>query len=294
MNATRVAGIHAGLYFSLYEWFNPIYLNNVTEYVDEIMYPQWLDLINNYQPEVLWCDGEWEHNSTVWRSQEFLAYVFNDSPVRDTIVVDDRFGSDTNRLHGSFYTPEYDTSVYLNHKWETSLGIDIHSYGLNRATPADKYYTADYLIRYLVRTVANGGNMLLDIGPAADGTIPTIMQDRLLEIGAWLDVNGAAIYSSRKWRVQQEGSIDNTTVRYTTSRTGDVIYALLLTWPHSGVVNLPTPKCSASSTITMLGVGGSLQFKNLSTGGVSVQLPAFTIGQEPCQSIWTLALVNFS
>jgi len=295
MNATRAAGMHAGVYFSLFEWYNPLYLNNATEYVNQIMFPQWVELLSKYQPDVLWCDGQWDHPSKFWRSEEFLAWAFNDSPVRDTIVVDDRFGSETPNAHGSFYTPEYSTSVYLDHKWEANLGMDIHSYGLNRATPADKYYTADYLLNYLVRSVANGGNMLLDIGPSADGTIPTIMQERLLQMGDWLNVNGEAIYSTRKWRVQQEGSIDNTTVRYTASKDQSTVYALLLDWPHNGIVLMPSPKVQSSDAIvSMLGLPGSLSWKQVSTGGISVQLPNLTPGTQPCDYIWTLKLTGFA
>ena len=72
------------------------------------MYPQWMDLIDNYAPEVLWLDGDWVANSSTWRTPELVAYAFNDGPTADTIVVDDRLGTDTNRKHGSFYTPEYD------------------------------------------------------------------------------------------------------------------------------------------------------------------------------------------
>ena len=121
MEATRKAGLHAGMYFSLYEWFHP-FMSNITKYVDEVMYPQWMDLIDNYKPDVLWLDGDWVANSTVWRTPELVAYAFNDGPTADTIVVDDRLGTDTGRTHGSFFTPEYDATVYDNHKWEASMG----------------------------------------------------------------------------------------------------------------------------------------------------------------------------
>ena len=76
----------------------------VCRYTVEVMRPQWLDLIDNYQPDVLWCDGDWTADSDQWGTKDLLAYVYNDSPVKDRIVVDDRMGTDTSRMHGDFYT----------------------------------------------------------------------------------------------------------------------------------------------------------------------------------------------
>ena len=258
-----------------------------------------MDLIDNYKPDVLWLDGDWVANSTVWRTPELVAYAFNDGPTADTIVVDDRLGTDTNRQHGSFYTPEYDATVYNNKKWEASMGIDIHSYGLNRATPSDKYYTADYLLNVLVRCVSNGGNLLLDIGPRSDGTIPTIMQERLLEMGAWLDVNGEAIYGTQPWRVHQEGELDNTTVRYTASKQSEVFYAHVLQWPDSGMITLTQPNVTQDATVTMLGSSVELKWKPLGGGaggnqGLVVQLPVYNPSTAMSSYIWVLRLVNFA
>jgi len=276
------------------DWYHPLILTNVSRYVEEILFPQWTDLIQNYQPEVLWCDGDWVTDSATWGSERFLAWVFNDSPVKDTIVVDDRFGTDCSRKHGSFFTPEYDASVYLDHKWEANMGIDIHSYGINRLTPADKYYTAEYLINILVRSVANGGNLLLDIGPRSDGTIPTIMQERLLQIGDWLSVNGEAIYSTRKWRLQQNSGIDNSTMRYTASKDQNTIYVHILTWPGDNTLVLADPKPGSNPVVTMLGVNGNLPLKS-GPGGLQVTLPTFNPGNPPPSDyIWVLKLTGFS
>lgn len=212
LDEVRKQGLHAGLYFSLYEWFHPLYRgSNPEEYVDEIMIPQLYDIVNKYSPEIIWGDGDWEHDSDFWKSKDFLTWLYNESPVRDTVVVNDRWGSDTAGKHGGFYTPEYSSTVYNDHKWEENSGIDIHSYGYNRNTPAIDYYTAYQLLSLLVRSVAYGGNLLLNIGPTWDGRIPNIMQERLLQMGTWLGVNGEAIYNSTKWRVQQETLIDSPT-----------------------------------------------------------------------------------
>ena len=79
--------------------------------------------------------------------------------------------------------------------WEENRGIG-HSYGYNRNEQLDDYKSSHDLILMLVDVVSRGGNLLLDIGPTADGRIPVIMQQRLIDIGNWLDLNGEAIYGT--------------------------------------------------------------------------------------------------
>ncbi|XP_062502111.1 tissue alpha-L-fucosidase-like [Corticium candelabrum] len=199
--ALRAKGLHAGVYFSLYEWYHPLYVGPQPElYVREVMTPQLMEIIYNYKPDILWTDGE-EKPSSFWNSTYFLAWLYNESPVREKTVVNDRWGSDCRGKHGGFYTEEYSSQTVADHKWEENSGIDIHSYGYNRNTPSDKYYTASYLIDLLTKTVAYGGNLCLKVGINFDGKIPNIMAERLLQIGAWLDVNGEGIYNTTTWKV---------------------------------------------------------------------------------------------
>lgn len=93
--AVKKAGLHMGMYYSLYEWFNPLYKKNPEQYVSEHMLPQLKDLVNRYQPELLYPDGEWDHPSTVWQSENFLSWLYNESPVKASVVVNDRWGKET-------------------------------------------------------------------------------------------------------------------------------------------------------------------------------------------------------
>ncbi|HRP33856.1 MAG TPA: alpha-L-fucosidase [Agriterribacter sp.] len=108
--AIKAKGLRMGYYFSLYEWYHPLYKANLNRYVDEHMLPQMKDLVNRYQPDLLWGDGEWEHSSKEWETPAFLALLFNESSVKDHIAINDRWGSDTRVKHGGYYTTECDLS----------------------------------------------------------------------------------------------------------------------------------------------------------------------------------------
>ncbi|MDR2679559.1 MAG: alpha-L-fucosidase, partial [Tannerella sp.] len=204
--AVKKEGLHMGFYYSLYEWFNPLYASDLDRYVSDHMIPQMKDLVNRYHPDVVWTDGEWDHPSEKWRSTDFLAWLYNESPVRETVVVNDRWGKETRSVHGGIYTTEYglvhdgQMEDTVTHPWEECRGIG-HSFGYNRNEQLEDYSTSEQLVHLLVDKVSAGGNLLLNIGPTADGRIPVIMQQRLTDIGRWLRRNGEAIYETRAWNV---------------------------------------------------------------------------------------------
>ena len=136
-----------------------------------------------------------------------LAWLFNESPVKDEVVVDDRWGSNTRgKNNGATYlTSEYGSGMQPGVIWEESQGIG-QSYGYNRMETADDYKKSSDLILMLVDIVSRGGNLLLDIGPTADGRIPVIMQQKLLDIGKWLALNGEGIYETKPWKEPRQWS----------------------------------------------------------------------------------------
>ena len=207
-NAVRADGLKMGYYYSLYEWFNPLWKSNKADYVNKHMIPQFKDLVTKYKPSIIFSDGEWELPDTAWHSQELLAWLFNESPVKDNVVINDRWGNNSRGANTgcTYATSEYGSGMDPNVIWEESQGIG-HSYGYNRNEQLDDYKSSHDLILMLCDIVARGGNLLLDIGPTADGRIPVIMQQRLIDIGDWLKVNGDAIYGTEAYKQSYQWSI---------------------------------------------------------------------------------------
>ncbi len=206
-NAVRSSGLKMGYYYSLYEWFNPLWLADKKRYVSEHMIPQFKDLVTRYKPAVIFSDGEWELSDTAWKSEEILAWLFNESPVAKEVVVNDRWGGNTRGKNtgATYTTSEYGSGMDASIVWEENQGIG-HSYGYNRNEKLEDYKNSSDLILVLVDIVSRGGNLLLDIGPTADGRIPVIMQQRLADIGAWLQTNGEAIYETKAYKQSYQWS----------------------------------------------------------------------------------------
>ncbi|MCP4614168.1 MAG: alpha-L-fucosidase [Planctomycetes bacterium] len=198
--AMRKKDIKVGLYYSLYEWYHPLWKSDKERFVGEHMFPQFKDLARRYKPDIIWSDGEWEMDWEKWRTPELLAWLFNNAPNEKDLVINDRWGKGIRHKHGGFYTTEYGSGMDDDsHPWEENRGMGF-SYGYNRAENLEDYRSAGELILMLIDVVSRGGNLCLDIGPRADGRIPVIMQERLLQIGAWLRTNGEAIYGTRMWK----------------------------------------------------------------------------------------------
>jgi len=197
-DAIKKTNIKMGIYYSLYEWFHPWWQNDKERFVTEHFHPQFKDLINRYQPDIIWADGDWDMTDEEWKTPELLAWLFNESPVGETIVINDRWGKGIRKKHGGYFTTEYEAGRDYNRPWEECRGMGF-SFGYNRNEDAEDYNSPQTLILMLVNTVSHGGNLLLDIGPDDRGRIPVIMQERLLQMGRWLKRNGEAIYDTRKW-----------------------------------------------------------------------------------------------
>jgi alpha-L-fucosidase len=290
-NSVRKKGIRMGLYYSLKEWYNPNFNpQNINQYVDDHMVPQMKELIKSYEPDVLWTDGDGDFSSEKLKSTQFLAWLFNESSIKNKVAVNDRWGTDTGGKHGGFHTTEYDNLVsedLLNDKqirpWEECRGM-AGSFGYNRNENLEDYSTSTELIHILIKKVAQGGNLLLNIGPTADGRIPEIMQQRLFDIGQWLTVNGESIYGTRKWNNAPKMTKDNS-IFFT--KKGNDLFVIVTQWQDK----LSLENINKNAKISLLGYKGQIK-SEIKDGKTIITAPIITPNTIPCQHAWVYKIEN--
>ena len=218
-----------GLYYSgLLDWqfaLTPITDNydlnnppNITSAYADYAYNQCIELIDKYRPSVLWNDIGWPHKGLVDLPMLF-SYYYNH--VEDG-VVNDRW----NGVWHDFTTKEYKHgSMDLANKWEMCRGLGL-SFGYNKVEDESHIISKKALLELLVKTVSHNGNLLINVGPKADGSIPEIQAQRLREMGAWLKDNGEAIYDTFIWERQLDRLPNDLTVYYT--QNAEKVYAMLV------------------------------------------------------------------
>ncbi|XP_036206075.1 tissue alpha-L-fucosidase isoform X3 [Myotis myotis] len=293
--AAGAKNIRYGLYHSLFEWFHPLYLLDKkngfkTQYfVFGKTMPELYELVNRYKPDLIWSDGDWESPDSYWNSTDFLSWLYSDSPVKDEVVVNDRWGFNCSCHHGGYYNCEdkFQPSSLPNHKWEMCTSIDKRSWGYRRTMSISDVASESEIISELVQTVSLGGNYLLNIGPTKDGLIVPIFQERLLAVGKWLSISGEAIYASKPWRVQLE---KNESVWYTSKESA--VYAIFLNWPENGVLSLKSPKTTSATKVMMLGIQKDLKWSTNPPGGLLIYLPQLPLSALPVEFAWTIKMMG--
>lgn len=199
--AVEKDSLKMGLYYSLPEWSNPLHYweidpnDSIAKYVDTHMIPQFKELVTQYRPSLIFTDGEWWNSAEQWHARELISWYYN--LVGSEAIVNDRWGGGADY---GFKTPEYSAGITMTDRpWAEVRGIG-RSFGLNRNEPLETYLTEDDLIHHFATLVANGGGLTLNVGPAGDGQIPLLQQERLMQLGQWLKVNGDAIYGTRAYK----------------------------------------------------------------------------------------------
>ncbi len=147
---------------------------------------------------------------------------------------------------GDYRTPEYSTELEFGARdWEACRGMNM-SFGYNAQARPEDHFSAHELITSFVDIVAHGGNLLLNVGPRADGSIPDEQQALLRALGGWLKVNGAAIYGTRRTARPKGVASDGTPFRLTAS--GDALHVLFMEKPKAETITLPDLGGATSAT----------------------------------------------
>lgn len=291
-----------GLYHSLYEWFNPLYLEDKRNdfktqvFVRDKVMPELYDLVQRFEPAVIWSDGDWEAPDTYWNSTNFLAWLYNESPVKDIVVTNDRWGKGNSCKHGGYLSckDRYNPKTSQGRKWENCMTVDQESWGWRRNAYLEDYFDMDGLTEILAQTVSYGGNLLMNIGPTADGRIAPIFEERLRQMGDWLKVNGEAIYGTQVWEYPEDGATSG--VYYTKKKfpEGTAVYAIVLEWPEDEKLVLDKPKTGSKTVVTWLGYTHQVEYETKGSAGITIKLPLVSMSKIPCKWAWVFKMMHLA
>jgi alpha-L-fucosidase len=284
VEAFRAAGLKVGFYFSLPDWHHPDYPAGISDPTPRhwrpaqalppgapaslaadpdrwerylaFMHGQVRELCTHYGTiDLLWFDGQWEHTADEWRSAKLVQMVRQLQP---GIVINNRLALDNPNL-GDYDTPEQVVPVAPPARsWETCLTIN-ETWGYN---PKDRAYKSSReLIQTLAEVVSKGGNLLLNMGPTAEGEIPVEFESRLRVLGDWLARNGESIYGAGPGLAPGA---------YYGPSTGApaALYLHVVGYPADGVIRVRGLERRATQ-VTLLADGAPLEFDQ--HGGVLEQ-----------------------
>lgn len=224
----RQGGLKLGLYYSLIDWPREDYPNvfrsgparyDIHEQPDRWAHflsfnsAQLRELDQAYHPDLFWFDGDWEFSSEDWRAPEIVSMLRASNP---QVIINSRIQG-----NGDYATPELGVPVVkpADRWWETCMTIN-DSWGFRKK---DKNFkSVQIVLNMLVDCMSKGGNLLLDIGPRADGTIPSEEVEVLRELGRWTSKHAEAVYGTRA------GIPAGHVNAYTTlNKAGDILYVYL-------------------------------------------------------------------
>lgn len=296
---------YAALYGPAHTWLmNPwgTPLNNDFTYVSSAWADDWLarsaELVDKYHPDYVFFDWWIGQASIRPNITRFAAFYYNSSlkygdhigviTYKDYAMQDHSAVLDLERGQLGDIRPFY---------WQTDTSVSNKSWGYIKD---DTFKSPEFVVHQLIDIVSKNGNLLLNLGPRSDGTIPDEVQQVLLDVGAWLNVNGEAIYGTRPWRIYGEGPTkvaagsfhDTDTAKYRAedfrfTTKGDVLYAIGFAWPANKEVVIhslaPTAGSDPVRSVALLGSDSKIQFEQRPEG-LYVELPA----QPPAKFAYVL------
>lgn len=254
--ACKKQGIKLCFYHSIMDWHHPDARgDNWPKYREEYMKPQLKELITRYDPAVLWFDGEWVKEWTEPQGKELYNYVRSLKP---DILVNNRVGKGRKGMQGltkqgyagDFGTPEQEVppTGLPNTDWESCMTL-FHHWGYHRDYLKWLRPSKDY-IRELIDIASKGGNLLLNVGPMADGLFPEPCVQRFVDIGSWMAINGESIYGSKA------SPFKKLPWGRCTQKQGK-LYLHVFDWPKDSVLVVPGLKNKVEKAYLLAGMKGN-------------------------------------
>ena len=259
-----------------------------------------VDLIDNYQPDILWFDFMLDTPDFEELRPKIAAYYYNKGIEwnKEVVLQDKNFHQEAFPEGTVIYDLERGKLPGIRKlPWQTDTSIGKNSWGYVEDWESK---TANQLIDDLIDIVSKNGNLLLNIGPKSDGTIPQDQKKVLLEIGKWLDINGGAIYDTKYWRVFGEGPtkvakghhsekknkvFTSQDIRFT--QKGNKLYAILMEWPKEEevIVTSIVKDQDNIKSLRMLGSNEKLTWSQ-EPKGLTVKMP----DEKPCEYAFVLEI----
>jgi alpha-L-fucosidase len=261
-------------------------------YVSDAYLDDWLardaEIVRKYKPELFYFDWWIGQPSVRQHLMEFAAFYYNDAAAHGSVGVIN-YKLDAMEQHSAVLDVE---RGQLNDVrplyWQTDTSISNKSWGF---IEHDSFKSPQAIIHQLVDIVSKNGNLLVNIGPRSDGTIPDEVQSVLREVGSWLKINGEGIYGTRPWKMYGEGptkvvegAFHDTDAQPFTERDfrfttkNDVLYAFQLGWPSSGeavIHSLVEAQLGGKkiASVSLLGWPSPLTFE-VPPDGLRIHVPA--------------------
>jgi alpha-L-fucosidase len=248
---------------------------NFQRYVDNYLFPQVTELVEKYDPYVMWFDGEWIPE---WTHENGVRMYTHLRKLNPNLIINNRVDKGRQGMQGmndssedyvgDFGTPEQEilegTSEF---DWEACMTMN-DSWGYKKSD--DNWKSKEMLIHNLVDVTAKGGNYLLNIGPTPEGTIPAPSVERLMAMGDWLDINGEAIYETERLQNDYQEGED---IRFTKKKGESTYYGITLKAPQ-GQLNFKSLKPEDGSEVYLLGYDQPLEWSYDETSGLTITVPS--------------------
>lgn len=228
VEAFRSRGIRVGLYYSLMDWRVPAFWNGPSrdprgwDTFCQYVHHQVEELLTHYgKIDLIWFDAAWPHGPAEWRSFQLEERIRQLQP---GILINNRLYGQQNEckaLFGDFGTPEREIVQSSDRPWEACHVTYWRLWGYAKG---ERVRPTDTVLDMLCETVSKGGNLLLNVGPDADGRIQPEIKTNLLQIGDWLRVNGEAIFQA------EEGDVTEFVVTGWQTRNDDQLFLICRFW----------------------------------------------------------------